>query len=841
MLNKRLNSKYFLTVILLFIFCTDILVYFNVPGLREIFGFIFLTVLPGMLIVNLLHLDRLNLTEKIVLSWGISLSFVTMVGLLINSIILFAGHTNALSLDVLLIFFNSILIALALANYFCHKDSSYRIPSLSFNTLELAIITSSFYLVLISIVGVYLLEKTGNNILLMILFLAIAIFVSLIILFRDKFPKRLYPMVIFFIGLSILLIMSLRSHHIMGSDIHLEYNLFQNTLINNYWKISDNPTVVDACITISLLPAIYQKILNIAPEMLFKFLFVILFSISPVLIYLISNKYVKKDYSFLAAFFFMSQLSFFTAESNPRTNLAILFVMLAVMVFFNDKISLPKKRLLFIVFLISCVLSHYSTSYIFFIILFLSLLVTYLSTDSINLSKYLPASLSRYLPVNLGRYLPSGLTKYLPKGAHQKSKDHPVERITTLNMVILFFSIMFLWYAQITQKAFGSGVSFFKTTLTDLFINFFISESRGTQVQALVGQGILDKAISAQIEFVFTWLLLGFIGLGILAVLVHRKKIIFTRYPGKNLFKRNIDFEFFIMAFISSILLLSMVILPHIAKGYSMDRLYLLTSTFLSLFFILGGVILADFLGRLKNQENVQGIKGTDPFRKGWDLKSLNPLGKGWDLKSLNPLGKGWDLKSLNPLGKGWDLKSLNPLGKGWDLKSIGKSVRNILSIKNSSPNRGFYILLLILVPYFLCVSGFTYNLLGENRSVLSNSNVESYYESYITDGESAGAEWLGQYRYSKSKIRTDHAGAYIMYSQGNQPFGSVDEVSLSNSDVVTGYIYLRNRNVDQGVFVWKHNIKKINSTYYGKYYIKIYDSGNCCIMLNRTRLNSVQ
>ena len=37
-------------------------------------SFIFLTILPGMIIINILRLTNLNFTEKFVLSWGISLS-----------------------------------------------------------------------------------------------------------------------------------------------------------------------------------------------------------------------------------------------------------------------------------------------------------------------------------------------------------------------------------------------------------------------------------------------------------------------------------------------------------------------------------------------------------------------------------------------------------------------------------------------------------------------------------------------------------------------------------------------------------------------------------------------
>ena len=120
-----------------------------------------------------------------------------------------------------------------------------------------------------------------------------------------------------------------------------------------------------------------------------------------------------------------------------------------------------------------------------------------------------------------------------------------------------------------------------------------------------------------------------------------------------------------------------MVILPHVAKGYSMDRLYLLTSTFLSLFFVIGAVIISNVLGKLRKTR----------IRK------------------------------------------------------------NMLSSDNKPSDKSIFLILLILVPYFLCVSGFAYNILGENKSVLSNSNVDSYYESYILDGESLGAKWLGEYK----------------------------------------------------------------------------------------------
>jgi uncharacterized membrane protein len=615
-------------------------------------------------------------------------------------------------------------------NHLLNKDHFYTIPHIDITKKEWILIVFALNLILLSIAGTLFLENTENGILVMLLFLAIPLYVFFILYFKDKFPKKLYPLFLFLIGLSVLLLMSSRSSHIIGVDIHFEYNLFYNTLINNHWSIRGN-SILDACLAISLLPTIYQKMLNLNPEILFKYLFVFLFSIAPILIYLISNKYIKKEYAFLAAFFFIAQSSFFAAETNPRTNLAILFFMLAILVFFSDRIQIMKKRILFILFMVACVLSHYSTSYIFFIILVLVFVVTLLSKK---------------------------LDLWSFKGS--------IQQLSTVNLLILFFTIIFCWYAQITQKAFSNGVNFVQSTFSNVLFNFFVSESRSTQVQAIAGQGILTKGIASQVEFIFSWILIACIIVGVLGVLIYRNKIILfdtdDNIPQLFFLKRRIDFEFYIMAFISVFILALMVILPYVANAYSIDRLYLLTSTYLSLFFVIGVIFLYKSVDKLLNKI----------FRK------------------------------------------------------------NIISHVKISSNKYVILILLILIPYFLCVSGFTYNLLGENKSVLLNSNVDAYSELYVTDGESSGAKWLSSYRGAKFKIRADHMGMYRLFSQGNRPFGSVDEESLKIKDIVNGYIYLRTKNI-QGTFVWGSNKKLIDKTNYTNNYDTIYDNGGSMILFN--------
>jgi uncharacterized membrane protein len=615
--------------------------------------------------------------------------------------------------------FNIAIITLAIINYLWNKKSSYSIPNLILTKLEWIILVIGISLPLLSMLGINLMNSTNDNIIIMLLFGLISTYVFVMTMLRNKLSKKLFPTTLFLISLSILLLMSIRSNHIIGVDIHLEYYIFFNTLINNHWSILGNNTI-DACLSVSLLPAIYQRILNLNPEFLFKILYVLLFSISPVIVYLTTNKYVKKEYAFLAAFFFISQLSFLTAEANPRTNIATLFFMLSIMVFFNNNIDMLKRKLLLIVFIVSCILSHYSTTYIFFIILLITFLISTIS-----------------------------------------QKKYSIKTLTNRNLIVLFFAMIFLWYSQITRGAFNSGIEFIGKTFTNLMFRFFIGENRGTQVQALAGQNILQKGIPAQLEFALTWLLLGMIALGVMSVFINRKKILSFKegnmeyYENKlGYLKQKIDFEYFIMAFACCILLVIMVMVPYVAVGYSMDRLYLLTSSLLSLFFVIGGITFTKIFNNKKRRNN-----------------------------------------------------------------------------QNSS-NKPLILILLIIIPYFLCVSGFTYNITGESHSVLLNSKGDSYSENYVLDKETYGAKWFSSYRDIALPIYTDHMGMYRLVSQGNIALGLINEKSLENKDLVKGYIYLRNRNL-QGIFIFSQHTKVIDNNIYGTNYDLVYDNGGSKVLIN--------
>ena len=89
---------------------------FDVPCLRQIVGFIFLTFVPGMLILRILRIHNVGLIESLAYSVGLSLAFIMFSMASINFILPLIGILRPISLlpvSVALAVLTLILMAVA--------------------------------------------------------------------------------------------------------------------------------------------------------------------------------------------------------------------------------------------------------------------------------------------------------------------------------------------------------------------------------------------------------------------------------------------------------------------------------------------------------------------------------------------------------------------------------------------------------------------------------------------------------------------------------------------------------------------------------------------------------
>ena len=115
--TRNFGAKEWLIFIIPILLITDLAILLDIPFLRQAFGFLFLTLLPGLLILQILKLNKIDFLEKFILSWGLSISFIMFFGLLINYLSLSLGYETQLSTIPLLTLFNVAIITLVIIGY----------------------------------------------------------------------------------------------------------------------------------------------------------------------------------------------------------------------------------------------------------------------------------------------------------------------------------------------------------------------------------------------------------------------------------------------------------------------------------------------------------------------------------------------------------------------------------------------------------------------------------------------------------------------------------------------------------------------------------------------------
>ena len=481
---KNLDAKQYFTVLAVIIVLTDLTIFLNIPFLRQILGFICFTIVPGLLILHLLRLNKIEFLKKFVLSVGLSVAFLMFAGLLVNSF--YPLILKPLSLAPILISFTIILIILAFIAYKRNKDD-FDIGNVFNFKIDLKDkLTSPLIFPILfpfmAVFGTHLMNTQGNNIILMVMLFLIPAYVVVVVVLRDKIPKATYPIAIWMIGMSLLLMHGLTSYHLMGRDIHGEYYCFRLAISDFHWDISKYYHGYNACLSVTILPTVYQALLNINAEYIQKLIFGLIGSIMSLGVYVISKIYISKEYAFFASLLFIFQSAFiYYFQSATRQEIAMLFFVLAIMIYFDRKMDNLSKKILFIIFMISVIVSHYTTAYIFFIVLLM------LKFASLSKSFF----------------------------GFERTK-----KAVSATIIVIFAALIFSWYSQLTEVPFNNGVVFIDRTFSNLGM-LFVEETRDRTTMGVLGMGVTSTP--NLISTVVHDTIFAFIGIGLIDLFVRHK------------------------------------------------------------------------------------------------------------------------------------------------------------------------------------------------------------------------------------------------------------------------------------------------------------------------------
>jgi uncharacterized membrane protein len=356
--------------------------------LRASFSVAFLSLVPGYVLFRAIAgYKTIETTTKILgYSVGLGLVLLMIIGLTVNQVLPLIGHSQPLTTHVLTAAVGAVTMLLVFVSAARIKTKSLS-QQLHFAQVKLQLkrladwrrillICSLLLLPILAVGGAITLNNGGNGWLaLAVVGLIAATF--LVFAWANKTKLiGLYPFVLYVLCLAILLGTSMRGWDITGHDIMQEFQVFQLTIQHAFWSMQQYPDAYTACLSITILPTIFQKLTGIADPFIFKLIFQMLFALIAPIIYTTLRSYVPRKIAFLAAFVCITFPTFLTDMMMlNRQEIALLCLALGLLAVLDKHLYRLQRAVLAIIFLGGMVLSHYSTSYIALSVLLVVLII----------------------------------------------------------------------------------------------------------------------------------------------------------------------------------------------------------------------------------------------------------------------------------------------------------------------------------------------------------------------------------------------------------------------------------------------------------------------------------
>ena len=539
----------------------------QIPIIRQFIGFIYLTFVPGIIILRILKLHKLGNIETLLYAVGLSIATLMFTGLFMNTVYPLFGISGPISITPLIITMSILVLILCILCYV--RDEDFSDPSF----IDVGDILSppALFLCLIpflSVFGTYSMNFYDNNIILMFLIVILAIIVILIAF--DKFiPRNLYPLAVFVIAISLLFHRSLISMYIIGWDIHLEYYLCNLVNMNGIWD-STIPITYNAMLSIVMVAPIFSIISNMDITWVFKIIYPLVFSLVPLGLYRVFQKQTDDKIAFLACFFFVSYWIFYTEMlALARQQIAELFLVLLILSMIDKNMDKTKRAFLFIVFGISLAVSHYGLSYIYMFCLISAWLIL-IFMDSSAMLKLRDNFHSKF-----GR-------------KSEKLAGNPIplkieNRMISSTFVLLFIVFTLTWYMYVSSSsAFNAIVRIGDHIASSIFTDF-LNPDAAEGWRIIIGETVSPlHSVTKYIHLISQF----FIAVGTLTLLLKHTEMKFEReYEAFSLINFGICF--------------GGIALPYFASSLATTRLYHITLFFLAPFCVIGGITVFKMMSRV--------------------------------------------------------------------------------------------------------------------------------------------------------------------------------------------------------------------------------------------------
>ncbi|MFY9637859.1 MAG: DUF2206 domain-containing protein [Methanobacterium sp.] len=714
----------------------------NIPIITQLIAFLYLTFIPGYLILRILRIHQMGSIKSLLFAVGLSLLSVMFIGFLANIIVPFIGISNPISIFHITVVITVYTIILSILSYF--RDKDYDAPSF----IDTKDLFTPFFLFLclipfFAIFGSYTMNLYHNNIISMILLALIAL--TFVLVITDRIKKDLYPFTLWIISISLIYMSSLISPYVWGWDIQNEYYLANLVLTYSHWNYM-LPDAYNSMLSIVILGPVYSMLTSLSLDYVLKIIIPFIFSLIPLGLYHIFKSQTQySKVSFMAVFLFISFNTFYIELlSLTREMTAELFLILLLILFLDRKLKLNLILLMFL-FSMGLVVSHYSTAYFFIAAL-------------------------------IGVIFMLGLFNIAHFNISRNKLDYKGNKtlLIVLPSITIFMALFaYIWYSSFSQ---GLAINSIIDVITYIKQDFVDTLNLSIQQLGLVPSPLI---------YVLLMVLLVIIILILLYIIkILQRSLHKTEHHWTDKIRDKLNNQ--IIAFIGIFVLVILSFFLGVEKTWIVSVLRYLN--FAVVFFSLMGMVLVFLKIYEKKFQNTY---------MAFSIVAIVMLIAGFLVPSFEGA---FNISRIYELS----FIILSPLCVIGGIKVLG-SILEIVRRKKIDNEDSLKIFAVFLVIFMLFNTGFISVLAGQSIPMhLSNQDRLSDYYPLFDYEEGTGAQWLIGNNVS-SNIYADVYGKFIFYrfTPNINEISSNNGISeFTAYNVTNTYMYLRKLNTENGYLV---------------------------------------
>ncbi len=356
------SSLYFLLGLIL----VNSVALFNIDYLYvgAFFSFIYILITPGFLFLSLLTKKKLPSPLGITMSVALSMLILMLAGLALNTFLPMFGMREPLSTIPLLLTLDGVILFLFLLNYEEDKESAFEIHE--FDLFNWVITGVAFLMPIFATLGSIILNNQGSSFVTQCALGIAFLLFPIIMLTKNKAKPALFPLTLYLMALSFLLMNSMRGWFITGHDILLEHHVFVLTHNAHLWSMAFYQDPYNACLSLTIFPTYLLSLMHVSDAYIFKFFTQFIGALPVVIVYYLTRQFTSEKIAFLTGFLYITFPTFMVDMAFlNRQGIAFVFFSSLVYLLLNTEYISGRRRLLaMFMFGIGMIISHYSTSYI---------------------------------------------------------------------------------------------------------------------------------------------------------------------------------------------------------------------------------------------------------------------------------------------------------------------------------------------------------------------------------------------------------------------------------------------------------------------------------------------